>query len=126
MDDVVLRFVIVVALGLAAAMAAVTARRTAQPVHPELDLSGSDLPLGVVLFTSTDCDNCREARAALQAAGVDFREVTWELEGRSMDSIGIEAVPLAIFRRSDGATVAQIAGVPRPRALRRATALLGS
>ncbi len=55
---------------------------------------------------------------------MDFREVTWELEGRLMERVGITAVPLAVFRDDTGATVAQIAGVPGRRRLRRAVAEL--
>jgi len=125
MADVLVRVVVVIVVALAAVGAGRIAGRFRQPTHPTLDLAGTDLPTGVVLFTSTDCTNCAAARLALQRAGVEFREVTWELEGPVLESVHVEAVPLAVFRDASGRTVAQIGGVPRSRALRRAAALAG-
>lgn len=124
MDDAVTRLVVAIVLGIIVLALARAARRFQQPVHPLIDLAGTDLPTGVLLFTSTDCTNCAAARERLKEAGVPYREVTWELEGRVLESAGIQAVPVAVFRSEHGATVAQIAGVPTRRALRKAMAAL--
>lgn len=126
MDDIVVRALVVVAIAAAALAGGRLAGRFQQPFHRPLDLRETELPSGVVLFTSVNCTNCAAARAAYAKAGIEFREVTWELEGGLMESVGIEAVPVAVFRTEDGATAAQIAGVPRPRALRRAVGVLGA
>ena len=125
MDDVVVRALVVAAIAAVALVGGRLAGRFQQPFHQLLDLRETDLPSGVVLFTSVDCTNCAAARTAYAKAGIEFREVTWELEGGLMESVGIEAVPVAVFRTANGATAAQIAGVPRARALRRSVALLG-
>ncbi len=126
MDDVLVRLALVAVVGLVAVGAAWLARRSGQPLHPRVELGGTDLPTGVVLFTSTDCRSCDEARAVLQEAGIEFREVTWELEGSLADGVGVSGVPLAVFRDPSGATVAQLAGVPRRAALRRALAAMSA
>ena len=122
MGDVLARAGIAAGVLLVALAAARAAGSFQQPVHPLIELRGSDLDDRVVLFTSTDCRNCAAARTALQQAGIEFREVTWELEGAMHQRLGIGAVPLAVFRSDDGSTVAQIAGAPRRRALSRAVA----
>jgi glutaredoxin len=123
-DDAVARLVAAVVIGIVVLALARAARKFEQPVHPFIDLAATDLPTGVVLFTSTDCTNCAAARERLKQAGVSYREVTWELEGRVLERAGVQAVPVAVFRGEDGATVAQIAGVPTRRALRKAIAAL--
>jgi len=123
MADVLVRVAVVIVVALVALGAGRIASRFGQPTHPTVDLAGTDLPTGVVLFTSTDCTNCAAARRALQRAGVEFREVTWELEGSVLGSSHVDAVPLTVFRNASGRTVAQIGGVPSSRALRRAAAL---
>ena len=119
MDDIAGRLLVVAAGAAVALLLARTAARFRQPVHAMVDLTSTNLPTGVVLFTSTDCSNCAEARTALRRAGFEFREVTWELEPALLEFVGIEKVPLAVFRGLDGSTINQIAGVPRRRALRR-------
>ncbi len=126
MDDVLVRLALVAVVGLAALGAAHLSRRSGQPRHPPVDLSGTDLPGGVVLFTSTDCSSCDEARAVLRGAGIEFREVTWELEASVAERAGVGGVPLAVFRDASGATVAQLAGVPRRAALQRALAAMSA
>ncbi|MFQ5555440.1 MAG: glutaredoxin family protein [Acidimicrobiia bacterium] len=126
MSDIALRILLVAVGAIIVGLGTVGARKHRQPVHPAVDLSGTGLPTGVVLFTSTDCSGCDEARRALGAAGIDYREVTWELEGRLLEDAGVEAVPLAVFRDETGATVAQIAGAPRGRSVARAVAALAT
>lgn len=117
MGDALIRVVVASGVVLLALAVARAAGRFQQPVHPVVDLRGTDLDERVVLFTSTDCSNCAAARNALREAGIAFREVTWELEGAVHQRLGIGAVPLAVFRNAEGSTVAQIAGAPRTRAL---------
>lgn len=53
----------------------------------------------VVLFSTTTCPYCREARAHLQAQGVPFRELAIdesELAERAFDGLGEPGVPVLI------------------------------
>lgn len=93
--------------------------------HPLVDLSGLDLPNGLVIFTSTDCAKCKDALAALRSVGAPVREVAWELEPGLQQLAAVESVPLTVVRDEEGTTVAQFAGVPSPGRLRRAVRRAG-
>lgn len=118
MDDLVGRVFIAVVVVAAALIAARATRGLQRPTHPPVDLSATELPHGVLVFTSSDCDNCRAVRGALKDLGVSFREVTWELEPAVFEAAGIESVPLVVVRDASGATRGQMAGRPRRRRLR--------
>lgn len=122
MTDLAVRILVVAGVVLIALGIAFVLRKVQPPVHPTIDVSGLGLPAGIVLFTSTDCTTCGAARDVLRREGAYFREVTWELEGRLLEKAGVEAVPLLIVLDDQGQTVAQVAGVPRGRSLRRALA----
>ena len=119
MDEIPGRLLVAAAVGIVALLLARTARQSLQPVHPAVNLRSASLPAGVILFTSTACVNCARARAALRSADFEFREVTWELEPALLEAVGVQAVPLVVVQGNDGATLLQIVGVPRRRALRR-------
>lgn len=93
--------------------------------HPLVDLAGTDLPNGLVIFTSTDCAKCKDAVATLKNVGAPVREVSWELEPAIQQQAAIESVPLTVVRDKRGATVAQFAGVPSSVKLRRAVKRAG-
>ncbi len=101
------------------------AGRWQRPSHPPIDLGDVGPRPGVVLFTSTDCTNCKEARAVVGSLGVEVREITWELEPGVFESAGVEAVPLVTVVDAVGHTELLAAGVPRRSALRRAVGRAG-
>lgn len=91
--------------------------RLRQPSHPPIDLSGFAESAGVVVFTSTDCSNCREALAMVESLGVPLREVTWELEPTVFEELGVQSVPLTAVIDADRQVELLVAGVPRGRSL---------
>ncbi|MBT8208196.1 MAG: hypothetical protein HKN07_08285 [Acidimicrobiia bacterium] len=93
--------------------------------HPFVDLSGLDLPNGIVIFTSTDCAKCKDAVAVLKGISAPVREVAWELEPGVQQQASVESVPLTVVRDKDGSTVAQFTGVPSSVRLRRAVKRAG-
>ena len=86
--------------------------------HPQLRIPPGELPAGVVLFTSTDCDQCANARGALQRAGISYREVTWEIESERFERYGVQGVPLLARLDDSGRQLYLAAGVPTRRSLR--------
>jgi len=122
MSDPALRALAAAAIIATAAGIGLLAARWSRPSHPALDLSGLGLPPGIVLFTSTGCATCREARACAEGVGLPIREVTHELEPGLFERAGVEAVPLTAVVDRDGRVLAQFAGAPRRRALARAAA----
>lgn len=122
MSDWAVRAVVVAAVVVLAIVVARLAGRWSRPSHPPVVVSGLELDPGVVLFTSTDCATCRDARARVQSLDVPFREVTYELEQNRFESAGVVAVPLTVVVGPRGEVVAQFTGVPPRRALARAVA----
>ena len=117
--DLVSRILIVAAVLIVALLLARLSRPLQSAAHPPLNIPPGDLPTGVVLFTSTDCDQCAAARAALKAAGVEYREVTHEIESSRFDRYGVQGVPLLAKIEEDGSQSYLAAGVPTRRGLRR-------
>jgi len=118
----VLQIALVAAAATGVVTVAVATRRFPRPVHDPVDLTGLGLPPGIVIFTSTECANCKDAIAVVRRSGVAVREVTWELEGRLLERAGVTAVPLTVVLDGAGRVVDQMAGVPRRRRLQRALA----
>ncbi len=86
--------------------------------HPPLRIPPDELPAGVVLFTSTDCDQCATARGVLKRAGIAYREVTWEIESDRFARYGVQGVPLVARLDASGRQSHLAAGVPTKRTLR--------
>ncbi len=118
MDEVAVRLVVVVAVVAGALGLARLSRPWQDAAHPRLQIAPGELPAGVVLFTSTDCDQCANARAALQRAGIDYREVTWEIESDRFERYGVQGVPLVAQLDAAGKQLYLAAGVPTRRTLR--------
>jgi len=91
--------------------------RLRRPSHPPIDLTDFAENAGVVVFTSTDCSNCREALAKVESLGVPLREVTWELEPTVFEELGVQSVPLTAVVDADRHVELLVAGVPRGRSL---------
>ena len=125
MDSAVVQVLLVMAVVVAAIGIGRAADRRQRPTHPPVDLSGLDVPPGVVVFTSTQCDNCKRVMARLREIGAPVREVTHELEPQLFESAAVGAVPLAVVTDPQGIVVAQLAGAVSRRAVRRAVVKAG-
>lgn len=99
--------------------------RWQRPSHPALDLGDFGPRPGIVLFTSTDCVNCKSARAVVESLRAPVREVTWELEPAVLERLGVEAVPLTVVVDAEGRIELLTAGVPRRRSLQQAAQRAG-
>lgn len=120
-----LRLLIVLAAVLAIVVVARAIGRSRSPAHPAVDLGHLGAAAGIVIFTSTDCSNCREALGVVERRGVPIRQVSYELEPMEFDRAGVEAVPLTVVVGDSGTVSAVIAGVPPGRRLDRAIARAG-
>lgn len=125
MSDQILRIVVVLAVVSVAVLAAYIARKLAKPVHPDITVGEVGDRPGVVLFTSTDCSNCKDAIATLEGESIPFREVTYDLEPHRFETWDVLAVPMTVVLDRDGKVVEAISGVPRRRALTRAVQVAG-
>lgn len=125
MSDQIVRVVVVLVVALVALLVALVARRLTRPVHPQITVGEVGDRPGVVLFTSTDCSNCKDAIALLKEESVSFREITHELEPQRFESWTVLAVPLTVVLDVDGGVVEVMSGVPRRRALRKAIRAAG-
>jgi hypothetical protein len=119
------RLLVVVAVAAAAVAVGRLSARRGLPSHPPITIDGLGLPPGIVVFTSTECDNCKRVMALVAEVDAPVREVTRELEASVVAEAGVEAVPLLVVTEPDGTVVAQLAGVPSRRAVRRAVARAG-
>lgn len=111
---------IVAGVMILVAIITVIARKLGSPHHGRVEVAGLDLPSGIVLFTSTECSNCKEALARAKETGAPLREITYEIEAARFESAGISGVPLTLVIDGEGSVIEQIAGVPGRRRLRRA------
>lgn len=120
MSETLIRVAAVVLVAAAALAIGFLLRHVAWTSHPPIDVSELDLPAGIVVFTSTECVNCKEVLAALRSLDVPLREVTHELEPAAFEAAGVEAVPLTVVLDHQGAVVAQLPGVVSGRRVKRA------
>lgn len=115
-------------IGLAVVVVVLAVRligRWQRPTHPPVALGDLGAEPGVVVFTSTECSNCREAITVVETFDVPIRQVSYELEGPELERAGVQAVPLTVVVGEKGAIAAVLAGVPRRRALARAIVAAG-
>ena len=117
--DFTSRIIVVAAVVIVALVLARLSRPLQSGAHPPLAIPPGDLPEGVVLFTSGECDQCAAARAALKSAGIEYREVTHEIESARFDRYGVQGVPLLAKVEADGSQSVLAAGVPTRRSLRK-------
>lgn len=119
------RTLVVVVIIAGAVGIGLLATKVRRPHHPPADVTGLGPTPGIVIFTSTDCASCREALEIVRAQELPVREVTHELEASRLEAAGVAAVPLTVVLAADGRSIAQFAGVPPRRALRKAVARAG-
>lgn len=120
-----LRILVVLVAILLVVLAVRLIGRWQRPPHPSIDLGDFGPRPGVVLFTSTECVNCRRAREIVGSLGIEAREVTWELEPAVFERLGVEAVPLTAVIDEAGNVELLAASVPRLGAVRRAAERVG-
>ena len=125
MTDELFRILVVLGVVAVAGLAAFIARKLARPVHPAITVGEVGDRPGVVLFTSTDCGNCKEAIAVLEGASIPFREVTYDLEPQRFETWDVVAVPLTVVLDVHGGVVDSMTGVPHRRALVKAVDAAG-
>ena len=123
-DGALVQLLLVAGAALVVVGAALATRGYQRPTHAKVDIAGSGLPSGIVLFTSTDCATCKDALATVRSAAVPVSDVTWELEGQLFERAGVTAVPLVLVIDESGSVIDQIVGVPRRRRLARAVSAL--
>lgn len=83
-----------------------------------LDLSAFDSR--VLLFTAQGCFRCERARRLLHRFGVDFGEVSFDLDPVGFRAAGVRGVPLLVVRDATGAENWRAAGRITRRSARRA------
>jgi len=122
MSEFAIRLLVVAGVVLFVAMVSLVARRLGAPYHAGVDLGGLDLPPGLVMFTSTECENCKKALAIAKATGAPLREITHEIEPGTFEKAEVTGVPLTIVIDAAGNVVDQFGGIPQRRRLARALA----
>lgn len=125
MSDPLVRLLIALGVIVVAAAFAFVAKAVRRPIHPTVRVGDLGDRPGVVLFTSTDCSNCKRAIARLKDLAIPFREVTHELEPRQLEAWEVVAVPLTVVLDADGEAVAVLSGVPARRAIVKAVRSVG-
>ena len=118
-DEMVVRLVVVVVIGLAALALSVVARRGIAVRRTGFAPRG--LATGIHLFSSKSCSSCERARAVLAASGHPFEEHSYETASELHIDNGIERVPAIAWVPGSGTDrPAWIAsGVPTGRTLQR-------
>ena len=95
MSELVVRAAVVAALAGVAFGVARLVSRWQRPIHAAPSLDGLGIPAGLVVFTSTDCANCRAALAVAADTEAPVREVTHELEPMLFEAAGVEGLKSA-------------------------------
>lgn len=119
MTDPALRLLLVALVLVVGIGGGVLARRRFT-YHPPLDIAGLDFAPGLVVFTSTNCERCKEVLAVAKATAAPLREVTFELEPGLQDQVGVTGVPVTLVIGRSGQVVSQLAGSVSRRRLRSA------
>lgn len=119
MNELVLRAIVAGGIAVASIGIALVMRRGGAFVrHPHDPV---DLARGLVLFTTSQCESCGEARAVVEAAGSEYTEVRYEQDRATFDANQIQRVPSLVWSPGDsGERSGWIAtGVPSVRLLVR-------
>ncbi len=125
MTDVALRLLFGVFALVVAIAAGALARRRRRVQQPIADITSFDFEVAVLVFTSTDCANCKKVMNLLSRSGVSVREITYELEPSLFDRAGVSAVPLVVVAGRAEKPNWQHGGKLRYRTLRRALSRAG-
>ena len=117
MSEPVVRLLVAIGVIASALLLAAVLNRYRRPVHPTVTVGAVGDRPGVVLFTSTDCSNCKRTIERLKQLGLPYREVTYELESQRFDNWGVVAVPLTVFINGEGDLGDVLTGLPSRRKL---------
>jgi len=117
MSDPLVRLLVAMAVVAIAVGIAFVAKKLRKPIHPTVRVGDLGDRPGVILFTSTDCTNCKGAIARLKDLAIPYREVTHELEPQRFEDWEVVAVPLIVVVDADGNAASVFSGVPPKRAL---------
>jgi hypothetical protein len=117
MTDEAVRLLLVAGTLTVAILVAFVVNRLRKPPHPALSVQDEGERPGVVLFTALECSMCKDTIAVLRSRGIQFREITHELEPQRFERWGVLAVPLTVVLDEDGIVVDAVAGVPSQRRL---------
>jgi glutaredoxin len=120
-----IRLLVAIGVIVSALLLAAVLNRYRRPVHPTVSVGEVGDRPGVVLFTSTDCSNCKRTIERLKKLDVPYREVTYELESQRFADWGVVAVPLTVFVDGDSHVEYAFTGVPSRRKLVRAAKAAG-
>jgi hypothetical protein len=117
-DDLLVRLLLVGVVATSAFGWAWVARRGRAVRRRPASFEGVDA--GVVLFTSTTCASCEEARRAVRSVLGDrgFREITYEAEPEAFATNRIRRVP-TLASVEPGGDGWKAEGIPSARMLRR-------
>jgi len=90
-----------------------------------VDVTGLIAGSGIVIFTKDDCPSCVTTLALLETVTGQVCRFRAEDEPEVFEERGVTGVPVTVVVGASGRPVAQFAGVPSERALKRAIALAG-
>lgn len=102
MDDVWVRAALVAgALAVAGVVVAAQRWRARRPLRTP---GPTGLDPGLYLFSSSDCDTCRQARETLDARiGRDgYVEIEWQDQDDVFTEVGVDAVPTVVIVSTNG------------------------
>ncbi len=124
MSDLARILIVLSVSGLSLAVAWWLRARSDRSGEP-IDVAGLLAGGGVIVFTKDDCSTCVTTLALLEALSVPVRRVRAEDEPDELEARGVTGVPVTVVVDTAGRPVAQFAGLPPGRALRRAVARAG-
>lgn len=119
MDDTATRLIFILFVVAAVVLATFLAHRFGTATLGAVTVDTTALPAGVVLFSSTECPRCKDVAAVLRSLAIPLREVTWELESGTLETLGIDAVPLTLLIDNDARVVWQRSGRLSRRSIRK-------
>lgn len=117
MDDFAVRLIVAGGIAVAAALAALLARR-GRAWRRRVFESG-DLEPGIHLFSSASCSSCARARSVIERTGLPFSEHTFEQEADLLERMAIARVPTVAWIPPGGGAGWAAEGVPTERWLSR-------
>ena len=100
-------------------------RARAERSGTAVDVTGLSAGAGVVIFTKEHCPSCVTTLGMLETVDVPVRRIRAEDEPEVFEARGVTGVPVTVVVDGLGRPIAQFAGVPPARGLRRAIARAG-